>query len=182
MNAPLSLPRDLDLLPADTERREQMRLTRLTLFNWGTFSGLHEIPIAPQGFLFVGRSGSGKSTLLDAFTTLLIPPRWSSFNMAAREGERARADRNLVTYVRGAWADQSSAETGESVNEIEAMVEGTDLEIAFNAKYLIDVLSQIEQAQVVLETSQPTRPGTIRPLGIGEEEFLHVVMPMHPPR
>lgn len=76
----------------------------------------------------------------------------------------------------------TSAETGESVNEIEAMVEGTDLEIAFNAKYLIDVLSQIEQPQVVLETTQPTRPGTIRPLGIGEEEFLHVVMPMHPPR
>jgi uncharacterized protein YPO0396 len=94
-----------------------MRLTRLTLFNWGTFSGLHEIPIAPQGFLFVGRSGSGKSTLLDAFTTLLIPPRWSSFNMAAREGERARADRNLVTYVRGAWADQSSAETGEIASQ-----------------------------------------------------------------
>ena len=76
----------------------------------------------------------------------------------------------------------TSAETGESVNEIEALVDGADLEIAFNAKYLIDVLSQIEQPQVVLETSQSTRPGTIRPLGIGEEEFLHVVMPMHPPR
>lgn len=117
MNAPLPLPQNLDLFAADTERREQMRLTRLTLFNWGTFSGLHEIPISPEGFLFVGRSGSGKSTLLDAFTTLLIPPRWSSFNMAAREGERGRTDRNLVTYVRGAWADQSSAETGEIASQ-----------------------------------------------------------------
>ena len=117
MNAPIPLPHNLDLLAADSERREQMRLSRLTLFNWGTFSGLHEIPIAPQGFLFVGRSGSGKSTLLDAFTTLLIPPRWSSFNVAARDGERGRADRNLVTYVRGAWADQSSAETGEIASQ-----------------------------------------------------------------
>lgn len=117
MNAPIPLPHNLDLLAADSERREQMRLSRLTLLNWGTFSGLHEIPIAPQGFLFVGRSGSGKSTLLDAFTTLLIPPRWSSFNVAARDGERGRADRNLVTYVRGAWADQSSAETGEIASQ-----------------------------------------------------------------
>jgi DNA polymerase-3 subunit beta len=62
------------------------------------------------------------------------------------------------------------------------MVEGDDLEISFNAKYLIDVLSQIDEPQVVLETTQPTRPGTIRPVGMGEEEFLHVVMPMHPTR
>ena len=76
----------------------------------------------------------------------------------------------------------SSAEMGDNVNELDAMVDGTDLEIAFNAQYLIDVLSQIDQPQVVLETSQSTRPGTLRPVGIGEEEFLHVVMPMHPPR
>ncbi len=76
----------------------------------------------------------------------------------------------------------TSAEMGDSVNEIDAMVEGTDLEIAFDARFLIDVLSQIDQPQVVLETTQSTRPGTIRPLGMGEDEFLHVVMPMHPPR
>lgn len=76
----------------------------------------------------------------------------------------------------------TSAEMGDSVNELEAMVEGEDLEISFNAKYLIDVLSQIEEPQVVIETTQPTRPGMIRPLGVGEDEFLHVVMPMHPTR
>jgi len=76
----------------------------------------------------------------------------------------------------------SSAEMGDNVNEIDAMVEGVELEIAFNARYLIDVLTQIDQPQVVLETTQSTRPGTIRPVGMGEDEFLHVVMPMHPPR
>lgn len=76
----------------------------------------------------------------------------------------------------------TSAEMGDSVNEIDAQVDGVDLEIAFDARFLVDVLSQIDQPQVVLETTQSTRPGTIRPLGIGEEEFLHVVMPMHPPR
>ena len=76
----------------------------------------------------------------------------------------------------------TSTEMGDNVNEIDAMVEGDNIEIAFNAKYLIDVLGQIDQPQVVLETTQATRPGTIRPIGLGEEEFLHVVMPMHPPR
>ena len=66
----------------------------------------------------------------------------------------------------------TSTESGDNVNEIDASVEGDELEIAFNAKYLIDVLSQIEEPQIVLETTQSTRPGAIRPIGVGEEEFL----------
>jgi DNA polymerase III subunit beta len=76
----------------------------------------------------------------------------------------------------------TSTEMGDNVNELDAMVEGGDVEIAFNARYLIDVLSQIDESQVVLDTTQANRPGTIRPVGIGNEEFLHVVMPMHPPK
>jgi DNA polymerase-3 subunit beta len=76
----------------------------------------------------------------------------------------------------------TSNEMGDNANEVDAMVEGHELDIAFDARFLIDVLSRIDEPQVVLETTQQTRPGTIRPVGIGEDEFLHVVMPMHPPR
>ena len=57
----------------------------------------------------------------------------------------------------------SSAEMGNSKNELDAMVEGDDLEIDFDVRYLIAVLSQIDEEQVVLETTQSNRPGTIRP-------------------
>lgn len=93
--------------------REQFRMTRLQVYNWGTFSGLHDVPISERGFLFVGRSGAGKSTLLDAFSALLTPPRWIDFNAAAREADRSGRDRNLVTYIRGAWAEQKDGESGE---------------------------------------------------------------------
>ena len=74
----------------------------------------------------------------------------------------------------------TSTEMGDNVSEIDAMVDGDELQIAFDARFLIDVLSRVEQPQIVIETTQPTRPGTIRPVGMGEEEFLHVVMPMQP--
>ena len=93
--------------------REQFRMTRLQVYNWGTFSELHDIPISERGFLFVGRSGTGKSTLLDAFSALLVPPRWTDFNAAAREADRTGRDRSLVTYLRGAWAEQKDGESGE---------------------------------------------------------------------
>ncbi|MBV7327140.1 DNA polymerase III subunit beta [Chloroflexi bacterium TSY] len=76
----------------------------------------------------------------------------------------------------------TSTEMGDNVNELDALVEGEELEIAFDASYLIDVLSRIDEPQIVLETTQASRPGTLRPVGMGEDEFLHVVMPMHPPR
>ncbi len=93
---------------------EQFRMTRLQVFNWGTFSGLHDIPVSKRGFLIVGRSGAGKSTLLDALSALLVPPRWIDFNAAAREASRAGRDRNLVSYVRGAWTAQTDVASGES--------------------------------------------------------------------
>jgi uncharacterized protein YPO0396 len=92
--------------------REQFRMVRLQVFNWGTFSGLHDIAISERGFLFVGRSGTGKSTLLDAISALLVPPQWIDFN-AAREAERTGRDRSLASYIRGAWAEQKNGGLGE---------------------------------------------------------------------
>ncbi|MDP9994432.1 uncharacterized protein YPO0396 [Variovorax boronicumulans] len=88
----------------------QFRLRRLQAFNWGTFQGVADFPIAPEGYLFVGNSGSGKSTMLDGLAALTTPAASRIFNAAAREADRGRSDRNLVTYVRGAWARQSNDE------------------------------------------------------------------------
>jgi DNA polymerase-3 subunit beta len=69
-----------------------------------------------------------------------------------------------------------SEEIGEDVGEIDAIVQGGEAKIAFNGKYLIDVLSVIKEAQVALETTSPSSPGVIRP--VGSDNYVHVVMPM----
>jgi uncharacterized protein YPO0396 len=103
-----------DARPGAGGTEDQFRLLRLQTFNWGTFDGLIDVAVARTGYLFVGPSGSGKSTLLDAHAALLTPPKWVDFNVAAREAERQGRDRNLMTYVRGAWARQTN-EGGEHV-------------------------------------------------------------------
>jgi len=111
--APLSVPsiRQATFLDADDpDVQAQFRLRRLQAYNWGTFQGVADFPIASEGYLFVGNSGSGKSTMLDGLAALTTPDRWRAFNAAAREADRGRSDRNLVTYVRGAWARQSNDE------------------------------------------------------------------------
>jgi DNA polymerase-3 subunit beta len=67
-------------------------------------------------------------------------------------------------------------EIGDNVGEVDALVDGEEAKIAFNVKYLSDVLSVLSQAQVALELTTPSSPGTIRPIGV--DNYVHVVMPM----
>jgi DNA polymerase-3 subunit beta len=69
-----------------------------------------------------------------------------------------------------------SEEIGDDVGEIDALVEGAEAKIAFNGKYLTDVLSVLHEAQVAVETTSPSSPGVIRPVGV--DNYIHVVMPM----
>jgi DNA polymerase III subunit beta len=69
-----------------------------------------------------------------------------------------------------------SEEIGDDVGEIDATIEGADSKIAFNGKYLMDVLGVIKESQVALETTNPSSPGLIKP--VGAENYTHVVMPM----
>jgi len=69
-----------------------------------------------------------------------------------------------------------SEEIGDDVGEIDAIVEGEEAKIAFNGKYLTDVLSVLREPQVALETTNPSSPGVIRPVGV--DNYIHVVMPM----
>ncbi len=69
-----------------------------------------------------------------------------------------------------------SEELGDDVGEIDATVEGEEAKIAFNGRYLTDVLGVLKEPQVVLETTNPSSPGVIRPVGV--DNYTHVVMPM----
>ena len=70
-----------------------------------------------------------------------------------------------------------SAETGENAGDLDAAISGSAMEIAFNVKYLIDVLNVAGAPQMALETNSASQPGLLRP--IGNDTFTHVIMPMH---
>ena len=72
----------------------------------------------------------------------------------------------------------TSAELGDNVSELDVSgISGNEIEIAFNARYMIDALSVAGTAEVALETTSSSSPGVIRP--VGGEDYLCVIMPMH---
>lgn len=57
--------------------------------------------------------------------------------------------------------------------------DGEDLQIAFNAKFLIEMLSSAETDEVVVELSTPTKAGILKPSQQKEDEdLLMLVMPL----
>jgi DNA polymerase-3 subunit beta len=69
-----------------------------------------------------------------------------------------------------------AADVGDNADALEASVEGQQTTIAFNARYLTDVLAALAADEVALELSGPLAPGVIR--GIGHDDYVHVIMPV----
>jgi DNA polymerase-3 subunit beta len=72
----------------------------------------------------------------------------------------------------------NSTESGQGETRLSVSVDGNPLEIAFNVRFLIDVLSALDSPQVALTLNTATNPGVIKAVG-DENIFTHVVMPMH---
>jgi len=70
----------------------------------------------------------------------------------------------------------ASQESGETKNEIEATIEGGDLETVFNSKYLLDFLNNIKAERLVLLSNGGLTPGVLRPAN--EDDYTHLIMPI----
>ena len=70
----------------------------------------------------------------------------------------------------------NSPSVGENSVEVEAKTTGEENEIAFNAKYLLDLFSSLETEEMTFEMNGPLNPGVFKIKG--DKSFLHLVMPI----
>lgn len=69
--------------------------------------------------------------------------------------------------------------SSEAKESIACEYDAPDMEIGFNARYLTDVLSNIDDPEVVFEFSTPNRAGIVRPsMQEDQEDMLMLVMPV----
>ncbi len=66
-------------------------------------------------------------------------------------------------------------EVGDNEGQLGATVEGEDAKIAFNSKYLTDVLDVLD-GDIAMEVSSSSSPGVLKPTE--GDDYVHVVMPM----
>ena len=92
----------------------------------------------------------------------------------------ASASANIVKLQVGGGSDgvtvTATADVGDYEGVVEATVEGDGTTIAFNARYLNDVLTNVAADRFALELNGPLSPGVFRP--VGDDAYVHVVMPV----
>jgi DNA polymerase-3 subunit beta len=67
----------------------------------------------------------------------------------------------------------------EGTERMNCQYDGEDLQIAFNAKFLIEMLNAADTDEIKIELSTPTKAGIIKPTEQGEgEDLLMLVMPL----
>ena len=111
-------------------------------------------------------------TLLRAARTAAIFARDGSniIRMETLPAENGEAPGKVIISAR-------SEEVGDNQDEVEAEeMNGEEGKIAFNSRYLLDVLGVLERGKVTIETASSSSPGVFRPTD--SEDYIHVVMPM----
>lgn len=105
-----------------------------------------------------------RGAMLDAVRRVLI--------VASRSAEKA------VLSTKGDILEitAESQDVGKAYEEVPISMDGENITIAFNARYIQDVLNTLNEDQATLELTGALNPGIIRPAG--NNEFLYVVMPM----
>lgn len=70
----------------------------------------------------------------------------------------------------------SAQEMGEAIENINADIDGEDVEIAFNYVYLLDGVSSAEGDSISIEICSPLKPGVLKM--INDQGFVYLLMPV----
>jgi DNA polymerase-3 subunit beta len=89
--------------------------------------------------------------------------------------EKARAVK-LAFEAERVTISAVSAETGRAIEEVDCAYEGEPLEIGFNARYILDMMGQIEGAEVRIEMANAAAPTVVK--DPSDASLLCVLMPM----
>jgi DNA polymerase-3 subunit beta len=134
--------------------------------------------------LIEGQFPNYEPVIPTAHTSRAVIDREAFLAGARRASIFARDSANIVKIAVGSEEEDASAvsisahaaDIGDAADSLDATVEGSPTTIAFNARYLIDVLSNLGAEEAALELSGPLAPGVIR--GIGKDDYVHVIMPV----
>ena len=150
-----------------------------------------QILVSAAGVRFLSRLIDG------AFPDLkqVVPKQWNTRTVVRREtlldatkraAIFARTNNDVIRLAMAPAEDgfdmgrvtitANAADTGDNQDDVDASVEGGEVQIAFNGRYLSDVLGVMRGSEVAFELMGPNSAGVIK--SVDTDDFTHVIMPM----
>ena len=118
----------------------------------------------------------------------ILPPRFATKVVVDLEPFRRGIDRAaliaregnnnllILKIADGEMAIEAHSQIGDVYEKLEVQQEGANLNIAFNVKYLTDVVRFIDSDQIEINLNNAISPCIITPLG--DPDYVHLVLPV----
>ncbi len=187
------VPEHLDVIVPSRAMRELSRLI-------GDQTDPVQLAITPNRSQLLVRIGDTEflSRLIDGTFPdyrQIIPREFSSrlelgrdafLNAVRRAGYFARDNNDVVRLEVHAGEEEfmpgtievsaTAAERGSSQSFVDAKITGPETQVAFNSRYLADVLNVLRTSEVLVGCNGANQAGVVR--AAGSEDYTHVIMPM----
>ncbi len=187
------VPEQLDVIVPSRAMRELSRLI-------GDQADPVQLAITPNRSQLLVRIGDTEflSRLIDGTFPdyrQIIPREFSSrlelgrdafLNAVRRAGYFARDNNDVVRIEVRAGEEEfmpgtievsaTAAERGSSQSFVDAKITGPETQVAFNSRYLADVLNVLRTSEVLLGCNGANQAGVVR--AADSEDYTHVIMPM----
>lgn len=146
--------------------------------------------VTPSGVTLISRLIEGRfpafqRVIPTSFTKSLTIPRVPLQQAVKRAAIVARkaSDRVIFRSLDDRMTiSAESTEDGSAREEVEVVRDGDDIEIAFNAQFVLDLLNVLECEGVRIEMTESLKPGVVKPVPSDPEkpapDYLCVLMPM----
>lgn len=108
--------------------------------------------------------------------TVELEPFRRSVDRAALMAREGSNNLLVLKIAAGEMAIESRSEIGDVFEKLEVQQDGADVNIAFNVKYLIDVVRYIDADQIVLNLNNAISPCVIHPAD--DPDYIHLVLPV----
>lgn len=136
--------------------------------------------------LIAGQFIDFESIVPKAYKTRIVVSRTAFLAACNSASVYARESKNLVKldiqHLTGEMGNivlsTKSDQFGAQENQVECNIEGDEIAIAFNVRYLKDVLEILETPNVSIRTNASMAPALIEPAD-STDDYRYVLMPMH---
>jgi len=105
--------------------------------------------------------------------TRILTSSMERASLIAREGKNNLIRLNIQDQK---MLITSNSEVGQVYEEVPILLEGEELEIAFNARYFMEMLKVIDDPEICLDFTTNVSPCVVRP--INDHHYTHLLLPV----
>lgn len=129
--------------------------------------------------LYVGEFVRKENIYPVQFTTQVTVSRSEILDSVERASVLIRGDKNnlvLFDIKNGKIVINANSDVGKVEETVSAQIEGVDLKIAMNGKYLLDAIKALEEEKAVLSFNSAVSPFTVE--NIEDKRYQYLVLPV----